>query len=292
MHSALPTTGTNMPLRPGLILARTMLPIIEDWDTDSDNDSEVPKESSKDAVADDAGKKTNKESANEGERNGQEKEGGALNKEDDQNVQDFRAALDNLLIFHRSFSFLRFEDTVSYSGAYDDGMMGRVTPKKKALINEELLPPVARIKDNQVYKVERPDMVLYSAPRALFQVTPKVSHLDAVRYLHGEDFAAPIDSHSTPIHTQPSSSKPQKKKFRRKQRKDSGPTKPIPDEATNEEHVATPSCDPPQSGKKIADLDVEAEELVAIDPVTTAGEVVTTDNVEVTTANAPTTTIE
>ncbi|GJT49062.1 hypothetical protein Tco_0975219 [Tanacetum coccineum] len=112
------------------------------------------------------------------------------------------------------------------------------------------------------------------------------------RMRHGEDFAAPIDSHSTPIHTQPSSSKPQKKKFRRKQRKDSGPTKPIPDEATNEEHVATPSCDPPQSGKKIADLDVEAEELVAIDPVTTAGEVVTTDNVEVTTANAPTTTIE
>ncbi|GJT35472.1 hypothetical protein Tco_0925891 [Tanacetum coccineum] len=186
MHSALPTTGTNMPLRPGLILARTMLPIIEDWDTDSDNDSEVPKESSKDAVADDAGKKTNKEPANEGERNGQEKEGGALNKEDDQNVQDFRAALDNLLIFHRSFSFLRFEDTVSYSGAYDDGMMGRVTPKKKALINEELLPPVARIKDNQVYKVERPDMVLYSAPRALFQVTPKVLHLHAVRYLKSQ----------------------------------------------------------------------------------------------------------
>ncbi|GKD02135.1 hypothetical protein Tco_1177109 [Tanacetum coccineum] len=32
-------------------------------------------------------------------------------------------------------------------------------------------------------------------------------------------------------------------------RKDSGPTEPIPDKATNEEHVATPSCDPPQSGK-------------------------------------------
>ncbi|GJW37198.1 putative ribonuclease H-like domain-containing protein [Tanacetum coccineum] len=94
----------------------------------------------------------------------------------------------------------------------------------------------------------------------------------------GEDSAAPIDSHSTPIHTQPSSSKPQKKKFRRKQRKDSGPTKPIPDEATKEEHVATTSCDPPQSelekkskefgkdkqfkntkGRKIADLDVDAE---------------------------------
>ncbi|GKE27176.1 putative ribonuclease H-like domain-containing protein [Tanacetum coccineum] len=55
-------------------------------------------QSSKDAVADDAGKKTNEEPANEGERNGQEKEGGASNKEDDQNVQDFRVALDNLLV--------------------------------------------------------------------------------------------------------------------------------------------------------------------------------------------------
>ncbi|GJT88757.1 ribonuclease H-like domain-containing protein [Tanacetum coccineum] len=55
-------------------------------------------QSSKDVVADDAGKKTNKEPANEGERNGQEKEGRASNKEDDQNVQDFRFALDNLLV--------------------------------------------------------------------------------------------------------------------------------------------------------------------------------------------------
>ncbi|GKC40309.1 hypothetical protein Tco_1052693 [Tanacetum coccineum] len=54
--------------------------------------------SSKDAVADDAGKKTNEKSANEGERNGQEKEGGASKKEDNHNVQDFRAALDNLLV--------------------------------------------------------------------------------------------------------------------------------------------------------------------------------------------------
>ncbi|GJX15696.1 hypothetical protein Tco_0216528 [Tanacetum coccineum] len=36
---------------------------------------------------------------------------------------------------------------------------------------------------------------------------------------------------------------------RRKQRKDSGPTEPIPDEATNEETISTPSYDPPQSGK-------------------------------------------
>ncbi|GKA94220.1 hypothetical protein Tco_0816206 [Tanacetum coccineum] len=31
--------------------------------------------------------------------------------------------------------------------------------------------------------------------------------------------------------------------------KDSGPTKPIPDEATNVEPIFTPSCDPPQSGE-------------------------------------------
>ncbi|GJX02841.1 hypothetical protein Tco_0188757 [Tanacetum coccineum] len=156
----------------------------------------------------------------------------------------------------------------------------------------------------------------------------------------GEDSADPIDSHSTPIITQPLSSKPQKKKSRRKQRKDNGPTKPIPDEATNEEHLSTPSYDPPQSGedrlqltelmslctsqqekvlnlekaktaqakeiaslkkrvkqlekrkksrtsglkrlrkgRKIADLDADAEliSLVsAVDPVTIAGEVVTT----------------
>ncbi|GKF34987.1 hypothetical protein Tco_0108187 [Tanacetum coccineum] len=42
-------------------------------------------QSSEDAVADDAGKKTNEEPTNKGERNGQEKEGGASNKEDDHN---------------------------------------------------------------------------------------------------------------------------------------------------------------------------------------------------------------
>ncbi|GJT48129.1 gag-pol polyprotein [Tanacetum coccineum] len=57
-----------------------------------------PSTNSKDAVADDAGKKTNEEPANKGERNGQQKERGASNKEGDQNVQDFRAELDNLLV--------------------------------------------------------------------------------------------------------------------------------------------------------------------------------------------------
>ncbi|GKF74751.1 hypothetical protein Tco_0224195 [Tanacetum coccineum] len=65
----------------------------------------------------------------------------------------------------------------------------------------------------------------------------------------GKDSVAPTDSHFTPIITQPSSSNPQKKQSKRKQRKDSGPTEPILDEATNEEHVSTPSYDLPQSGE-------------------------------------------
>ncbi|GJW48271.1 hypothetical protein Tco_0079917 [Tanacetum coccineum] len=59
----------------------------------------------------------------------------------------------------------------------------------------------------------------------------------------GADLATPTDSHSTPIISQPSSYKPQKKKSRRKQRKDSGPTEPVTDEA----HISTPSYDLPQS---------------------------------------------
>ncbi|GJY98447.1 hypothetical protein Tco_0515357 [Tanacetum coccineum] len=61
----------------------------------------------------------------------------------------------------------------------------------------------------------------------------------------GEDSAAPSDSHSTPIISQPSSSKPQKKKSRRKKRKDIGPIEHVTDEA----HVSTPSYDPPQSSE-------------------------------------------
>ncbi|GJY30063.1 hypothetical protein Tco_0405830 [Tanacetum coccineum] len=70
----------------------------------------------------------------------------------------------------------------------------------------------------------------------------------------GEDSVTPTDSHSTPIITQPSSSKSQTKRFRRKQRKYIGSKKPIPDEATNEEPISTPSCDPPQSAKEIVSL--------------------------------------
>ncbi|GJR91797.1 retrovirus-related pol polyprotein from transposon TNT 1-94 [Tanacetum coccineum] len=50
---------------------------------------------------DTAGNQTNK---NVGERNGQKNDGGASNKEDDQNVQDFRAALDNLLVQQEGYA--------------------------------------------------------------------------------------------------------------------------------------------------------------------------------------------
>ncbi|GKB96519.1 hypothetical protein Tco_0982656 [Tanacetum coccineum] len=68
----------------------------------------------------------------------------------------------------------------------------------------------------------------------------------------GEGSAMPTDPHHTPI-IQPSTSQPQKKQSRRKQRKDteitqsSGPTEPIADEAANEENIPTQSNDPPLS---------------------------------------------
>ncbi|GKD84903.1 hypothetical protein Tco_1356057, partial [Tanacetum coccineum] len=46
-----------------------------------------------------------------------------------------------------------------------------------------------------------------------------------------------------------------RKKSRRKQRKDSAPTEPTTEETTHEEHVSTPSYDPPPSGEDRMQLD-------------------------------------
>ncbi|GKD11132.1 hypothetical protein Tco_1190817, partial [Tanacetum coccineum] len=80
----------------------------------------------------------------------------------------------------------------------------------------------------------------------------------------GEGLANPIDPHHTPIITQPSTSKPQKKqKPRKPKRKDteipqsSGPTELIADETANEENVLTHSNDSLLSGEdslKLNDL--------------------------------------
>ncbi|GJS62164.1 putative ribonuclease H-like domain-containing protein [Tanacetum coccineum] len=88
-------------------------------------------QSSKDVVANDAGKKTDEEPAHEGKRNGQEKERGASSKENDQNVQVFKAELDNLLVQQKEgyANSTNRDSTVSPSvstadGAYDDEDVG------------------------------------------------------------------------------------------------------------------------------------------------------------------------
>ncbi|GJX36201.1 hypothetical protein Tco_0247758 [Tanacetum coccineum] len=119
----------------------------------------------------------------------------------------------------------------------------------------------------------------------------------------GADSATPIDSHSTPIITQPSSSKPQKKKSTRKQRKDSVPTKSTTEETTLKENSRVLALETTKSNQALEikslkrrleeqEKDVDEKEVSVVDPVTTASEVVTTPNVEVTIVNAPTTTID
>ncbi|GKB72726.1 hypothetical protein Tco_0934138, partial [Tanacetum coccineum] len=70
----------------------------------------------------------------------------------------------------------------------------------------------------------------------------------------GVDSDIPTDSQQTPIISQPSSSKPQKKKSSRKQKKDSAPIEPTTEETPDEAHVSTTFCDPPQSGEDIMKL--------------------------------------
>ncbi|GJY46390.1 putative ribonuclease H-like domain-containing protein [Tanacetum coccineum] len=120
-------------------------------------------QSLEDAVADDAGKKTNEEPANEGERNSKEKEGGASNKEDDQNVQDFRAELDNLLVQQKegyANSTNRYS-TVSPSvstagGAYDDEDVGA----EADLNNLETTMNVSPIPTTRIHKDHPKDHII------------------------------------------------------------------------------------------------------------------------------------
>ncbi|GKA26761.1 putative ribonuclease H-like domain-containing protein, partial [Tanacetum coccineum] len=108
-------------------------------------------QSLEDAVADDAGKKTNEEPANKGERNGQEKEGGALNKENDQNVQDFRAELDNLLVQQKE----GYANSTNY-GAYDDEDVGA----EADLNNLETTMNVSLIPTTRIHKDHPKDQII------------------------------------------------------------------------------------------------------------------------------------
>ncbi|GJW46376.1 putative ribonuclease H-like domain-containing protein [Tanacetum coccineum] len=117
-------------------------------------------QNSEDAVADDAGKKTTEEPTNKGERNGQEKEGGASNKEGDQNVQDLRTELDNLLVQQKEgyanstnrvsiispFDTTNFLNTGIFSGAYDDDDEGAKADLNKLETPMNVSPiPITRI---------------------------------------------------------------------------------------------------------------------------------------------------
>ncbi|GJU78634.1 hypothetical protein Tco_1275704 [Tanacetum coccineum] len=175
--------------------------------------------SSEDAVADDASKKTNEEQANKGERNGKEKEGGASNKEDDQNVQDFRAALDNLLVqqkegyansnnrdstvspsvsaARKSFTnvdnlptdplMLDLEDTANllntgiFSGAYDDEDMGAEADLNNLETTKNASPiPITRIhKSDKALLTGRRN--LNSEPKKVTQALTDPSWIEAMQ---------------------------------------------------------------------------------------------------------------
>ncbi|GKB05320.1 putative ribonuclease H-like domain-containing protein, partial [Tanacetum coccineum] len=121
-------------------------------------------QSSEDAVADDAGKKTNEKLVNKGERNGQEKERGASNKEGGQNVQDFRAELDNLLVQQKEGYATNTNrvSTISLSisatgGAYDNKDEGAETDLNnlETTMNVSPIPTTTIHKDHPKYHIIR-----------------------------------------------------------------------------------------------------------------------------------------
>ncbi|GJT96107.1 putative ribonuclease H-like domain-containing protein [Tanacetum coccineum] len=121
-------------------------------------------QSSEDAVADDAGKNITEEPVNKGQINGQEKEEGSSNKEDDQNVQDFRVELDNLLVQPKEgyanstnrVSTTSPYDTGIFIGAYDDEDVGA----EADLNNLETTMNVSLIPTTRIHKDHPKDQII------------------------------------------------------------------------------------------------------------------------------------
>ncbi|GJX31433.1 putative ribonuclease H-like domain-containing protein [Tanacetum coccineum] len=131
-------------------------------------------QTNRNAVADDAGKNKTEEPANEGERNGQEKEGGASNKDGDQNVQDLRVELDKLLVSAAGQSFINADDlstdplkptmkdttdllnTGIFNGAYDDEDVGA----EAHLNNLETTMNVSPIPTTRIHKDHPKDQII------------------------------------------------------------------------------------------------------------------------------------
>ncbi|GKA26356.1 hypothetical protein Tco_0712465 [Tanacetum coccineum] len=124
----------------------------------------------------------------------------------------------------------------------------------------------------------------------------------------GEGSTNPTDPYHTPIITQPSTSQPQKKQPRRKQKKNIESKEEGLKEVERgivknfQGFKRLKEVGSARKGKKIADIDADAEDVVkkevsTADPVTTAGKVVTTasvevSNVEVAIDSATTTTVD
>ncbi|GJU64517.1 putative ribonuclease H-like domain-containing protein [Tanacetum coccineum] len=117
-------------------------------------------QSSKDAVADDAGKKTNEEPTNKDKRNGQEKEGGASNKENEQNyfspsVSTVGQNFTNIDDLHTDPLILDLEDTGIFNGAYNDEDVGAEADLNNLETTMNVSPiPITRIhKDHPINQI-------------------------------------------------------------------------------------------------------------------------------------------
>ncbi|GJR59847.1 hypothetical protein Tco_1502009 [Tanacetum coccineum] len=111
----------------------------------------------------------------------------------------------------------------------------------------------------------------------------------------GKGLAMPTDPHRTPIITQPTTSQPQKKQKPRKPKRNdteaprpSGPITNVADGDLTKENVSKYSNDPLLSGEERY---MAEKEVSTGNPATTAGEVVTTGNVEVSTTSPTAATI-
>ncbi|GKF87065.1 hypothetical protein Tco_0257942, partial [Tanacetum coccineum] len=112
------------------------------------------------AVADDAGKKTNEEPTNKDKRNGQEKEGGASNKENEQNyfspsVSTVGQNFTNIDDLHTDPLILDLEDTGIFNGAYNDEDVGAEADLNNLETTMNVSPiPITRIhKDHPINQI-------------------------------------------------------------------------------------------------------------------------------------------
>ncbi|GJZ87871.1 ribonuclease H-like domain-containing protein [Tanacetum coccineum] len=100
----------------------------------------------------DADEVPDKGNHNVSQRNSQEKEGGASNKEDDQHVQDFRVELDNLLVQQNMQSL----ENLIFDDAYDDRELG----VEADLNNLETTMNVSPIPTTRIHKDHPIDQII------------------------------------------------------------------------------------------------------------------------------------